>query len=94
MITFAAHGRKAMKIISTIALSIFAAAATTMLAAAQSSPVVTACQSDIAQLCAGKPNDGEVRACFEQNYVKVLAACQKALDNTGAGPGPGLGPRH
>ena len=80
-----------MKLIPLIALSIFAAAAPLTVASAQSGPVGTACEGDIAALCAGKAHGGEVRACLQANYAKVSAACKAALDSTGGG-GPGMGP--
>jgi hypothetical protein len=57
---------------------------------AQTGPVATACKDDIAQMCAGKAHDGEVRICLESNYDKVSAACKKALDSTGGGRGKGF----
>jgi hypothetical protein len=57
---------------------------------AQSGPVATSCADDIAKLCAGKPHDGSVRICLEQNYDKVSTACKTALDTTGGGRGKGL----
>ena len=59
-------------------------------AVAQSGPVARSCNADIAKLCAGKPHDGSVRICLEQNYDKVSAACKTALDTTGGGRGKGL----
>jgi hypothetical protein len=59
-------------------------------ALAQSGPVATSCKADIANLCAGRPHDGSVRICLEQNYDKVSAACKTALDTTGGGRGKGL----
>ena len=82
-----------MKLIPLIALSIFAVAAPVTAASAQSGPVGTACEGDIASLCAGKTHSGEVRACLQADYAKVSVACKTALDNTGGGRGPGLGPR-
>ena len=82
-----------MKLIALIALSFFAVAAPLTAASAQSGPVGTACEGDIAALCAGKAHGGDVRACLQANYAKVSAACKTALDNTGGGRGPGLGPR-
>ena len=82
-----------MKIVPLIALSIFASTAPVAAASAQPGPVATACKSDTAKFCAGKPHGGEVRACLDANYAKVSTACKAALDNTGGGRGSGLGPR-
>jgi len=80
-----------MKLTHTIALAAVAVAASVAVAAAQSGPVGTACQSDIAKLCAGKAHDGGVRVCLESNYDKVTAACKQALDTTGGGRGRQMG---
>lgn len=71
--------------------AMIAAAATFATAAtAQQGPVATSCADDIAKLCAGRPHDGSVRVCLEENYDKVSAACKTALDTTGGGRGKGL----
>jgi hypothetical protein len=76
--------------IPTIAAAGIATALLATAALAQSGPVATSCEADIAKLCAGKPHDGSVRICLEQNYDKVSAACKTALDSTGGGRGKGL----
>lgn len=60
-------------------------------ASAQTGFVAKACNNDIAKLCAGKPHDGSVRICLEDNYERVSAACKKALDTSGGGRGKGFG---
>ena len=74
----------------TCTLATLLALAVSSTAFAQSGPVATSCADDIAKLCAGKPHDGSVRICLEQNYDKVSAACKTALDTTGGGRGKGL----
>lgn len=70
------------------------AAALASPALAQNRPVATACQDDIAKLCAGKSHvNREVRTCLEANKSKVSAACKTALDSTGPGKGMGGGRR-
>lgn len=66
-------------------------AASIFTASAQTGIVAKACSNDIAKLCAGKPHDGSVRICLEDNYERVAAACKKALDTSGGGRGRGFG---
>lgn len=73
-------------VVSAIATTLLATAAV-----AQGGPVASSCGNDIAKLCAGKPHDGGVRICLEQNYARVSADCKTALDTTGGGRGKGLG---
>jgi hypothetical protein len=80
-----------MKFVFVMTAAAVAMAASTLTVAAQSGPVARACQNDIAKMCAGRPHDGSVRICLEQNYESVSAACKKALDTTGGGRGKGLG---
>ena len=56
-----------MTFIKLIAAACTAAVALATTAVAQSGPVATSCQADIAKYCAGKPHDGSVRICLEQN---------------------------
>ncbi len=78
-----------MNFIRVIAALTLATAALVTTAAAQSGPVATVCKDDIAKMCAGKPHDGEVRACLESSYDKVSSACKTALDTTGGGRAKG-----
>jgi hypothetical protein len=75
-----------MRILSSAAVGMIGMLLATT-AFAQSGPVGTSCGPDIAKLCAGLQHDGSVRICLEQNYDKVSAACQGALDTTGGGRG-------
>lgn len=57
---------------------------------AQSGPVASSCGTDIAQFCADKSHNGEVRACLAQHHTQLSETCRAALDSTG--PGKGMGP--
>jgi hypothetical protein len=79
-----------MKTSTTLALAVLAATLLSTAVYGQSGPVATSCANDIAKLCAGKPHDGSVRICLEQDYEKVSSACKTALDTTGGGRGKAL----
>lgn len=74
-----------------ILVSGFATAVLVVSASAQTGFVAKSCSNDIAKLCAGKPHDGSVRVCLEDNYERVSATCKKALDTSGGGRGKGFG---
>ena len=80
-----------MKFVFVMTTSAVVVVASALSVAAQTGPVAKACQNDIAKMCAGRPHDGSVRICLEQNYDTVSAACKRALDTTGGGRGKGLG---
>ncbi len=51
-------------------------------------PVASACQTEIADKCAGKQHGNRaVRACLEANRSSLSEACKTALDTTGGGRG-------
>ncbi len=83
------------KTFSMLALALTLLGAPAMAQAAEPAaplgPVATACKDDIAKLCAGKPHDGEVRACLESQKDKVTESCRHALETTGGGHGKGMG---
>ena len=55
-------------------------------------PVASACNDDIAKLCAGKSHENrEARTCLDAKKDKVSAACKTALETTGGGQGKGDG---
>ena len=61
-------------------------------ASAQTGPVAEACNEDMAKYCADKSHDnGEMRACLDENIDKVTEACKTALETTGGGQGQGQG---
>ena len=70
---------------AAVALTVGAGAA---MAQQGQGPVATACNDDLAKLCAGKSHGNrEARSCLETNKAKVSAACKTALDTTGGGKG-------
>ena len=74
------------------AASVLAIAASAALAQQGQGPVASACNDDIAKLCAGKSHENrEARTCLEANKAKVSAACKAALESTGPGQGKGQG---
>jgi hypothetical protein len=80
------------KIVAAAALSVAAAASVLAQTPGKGKgqgqgPVITQCKDDIGKFCAGKPHDGEVRACLEARRAEVTAACRTALDTTGGGRG-------
>lgn len=55
-------------------------------------PVASACNDDLAKLCADKTHENrEARMCLEANKDKVSVACKTALETTGGGKGMGAG---
>ncbi|MGB8274499.1 MAG: hypothetical protein WCF16_04415 [Alphaproteobacteria bacterium] len=80
-----------MKIVNAMVIAAFAIAVSIGAATAQTGPVATACKEDIANICAGKEHNEEVRACLEAAKDQVSPECKTALETTGAGKGMGTG---